>query len=136
MSNASSSCVLGKPRSNPYPDVAGAGFNHWNRMYSYDMRANLTKAEANLIVGGEAAVFGELIDQTNYESRIWPRASTVSHVLWSGYENSDGKPLTSADAILRLIPWRERMLLRGTMAAPLNQGWCTRNPLHCFQPEE
>ncbi|ORZ25155.1 glycoside hydrolase superfamily [Absidia repens] len=127
---------FGKPRSNPYPDVAGAGFNHWNRMYSYDMRANLTSSEIELIIGGEAAVFGELIDHTNFESRIWPRASTVAHVLWSGYENPEGEKLTSEDAILRLFPWRERMLLRGTMASPLNQGFCTRNPLDCFQPPE
>ncbi|CAF1652297.1 unnamed protein product, partial [Adineta ricciae] len=37
--------------------------------------------------------------------------------------------------ILRLLPWRELMVLRGTMASPLNQGFCTRNPLDCFQIE-
>ncbi|CAO3649688.1 unnamed protein product [Cunninghamella blakesleeana] len=127
---------FGRPRSNPYPNVAGAGFNHWNRMYSYDMRANLTKEEADLIIGADIPLWGELADKTNFESRIWPRASTVAERLWSGYENPKGEKLTSEDAILRLLPWRERMLLRGTMASPLNQGFCTRNPLDCFQPPE
>ncbi|KAI8342812.1 glycoside hydrolase family 20 protein [Chlamydoabsidia padenii] len=125
---------FGKPRSNPDPNLPGAGFNHWNRMYSYDMRANLTSEEAKLIIGGETAMWAELVDHTNFESRIWPRASAVAHTLWSGYETPQGDKLTSADAILRLLPWRERMVLRGTMAAPLNQGYCTRNPLDCFQP--
>ncbi|CAO3669088.1 unnamed protein product [Umbelopsis ramanniana] len=126
----------GKPRSNPYPDVAGAGYNHWNRVYSYDIRANLTKAEADLIIGGECTLWGELADHTNFEGKIWPRASAVAERLWSGYETSSGENITSADAILRLLPWRDRMLLRGTMASPLNQGFCTRNPLDCFQPPE
>ncbi|KAI9288257.1 glycoside hydrolase superfamily [Umbelopsis sp. AD052] len=126
----------GKPRSNPYPDVPGAGYNHWNRVYSYDIRANLTKAEADLIIGGECTLWGELADHTNFEGKIWPRASAVAERLWSGYETPSGENITSADAILRLLPWRERMLLRGTMASPLNQGFCTRNPLDCFQPPE
>ncbi|ORX49910.1 hypothetical protein DM01DRAFT_1394127 [Hesseltinella vesiculosa] len=127
---------FGKPRSNPYPDVAGAGFNHWNRVYSYDLRANLTQAQQDLIVGGESALWGELMDPMTFESLAWPRASAYAHNLWSGYEDSDGQPLSSADAILRLIPWRERMVQRGVMASPLNQIWCTRNPLDCFQPAE
>ncbi|KAF9922198.1 hypothetical protein FBU30_007716 [Linnemannia zychae] len=125
---------FGRPRSNPYPEVQGAGFNHWNRVYSYDMRANLTEAEANLILGAEATMWGELADPNNVEDRLWPRASAFAERLWSGYENPKGEPLISADAILRLLPWRERMVLRGVRAGPLNQGFCTRNPLDCFQP--
>jgi hexosaminidase len=81
-------------------------------------------------------MWGELADHTNFEGKIWPRASAVAERLWSGYETPSGENITSADAILRLLPWRDRMLLRGTMASPLNQGFCTRNPLDCFQPPE
>lgn len=96
----------------------------------------MTKAEADLIIGGECTLWGELADHTNFEGKIWPRASAVAERLWSGYETPSGENITSADAILRLLPWRDRMLLRGTMASPLNQGFCTRNPLDCFQPPE
>lgn len=64
------------------------------------------------------------------------QASAFAERLWSGYETPSGNKIVSADAILRLLPWRERMVLRGTMASPLNQGFCTRNPLDCFQPED
>lgn len=67
------SFLLGKPRSNPFPHVAGAGYNHWNRVYSYDMRTNLTQQEADLIIGGECAMWGEKTDETNFEGKIWPR---------------------------------------------------------------
>ncbi|CAF1358980.1 unnamed protein product [Adineta ricciae] len=123
----------GKPRSNPYSNVPGAGYNHWNRVYSYDIRANLTEEEANLIQGGEVCMWSELADRTNFEGKIWPRAAAAAERLWSGYETPTGDTIASDDAILRLLPWRELMVLRGTMASPLNQGFCTRNPLDCFQ---
>jgi hexosaminidase len=72
----------GKPRSNPYPAVAGAGYNHWNRVYSYDIRANLTQDEVALIQGGEVCMWGELADKTNFEGKIWPRASAAAERLW------------------------------------------------------
>ena len=72
----------GKPRSNPYPDVPGAGYNHWNRVYSYDMRANLTQDELALIQGGEVCMWSELADKTNFEGKIWPRASAAAERLW------------------------------------------------------
>ncbi|KAG0270454.1 hypothetical protein DFQ27_006666 [Actinomortierella ambigua] len=125
---------FGRPRSNPWAEVQGAGFNHWNRVYSYDMRTNLTKAEADLIIGAEATMWGELADANNIEDRLWPRAAAFAERLWSGYENPKGEALTSAAAIMRLLPWRERMVLRGIRAGPLGQGFCTRNPLDCFQP--
>src|SRR5690349_19381546 len=102
---------FGRPRSNPYPEVQGAGFNHWNRVYSYDMRANLTKAEADLILGAEATMWGELADPNNVEDRLWPRAAAFAERLWSGYETPKGEALISADAILRLLPWREQLVL-------------------------
>lgn len=68
----------GKPRSNPFPHVAGAGYNHWNRVYSYDMRTNLTEAEADLLIGGEVTMWSELADETNFEAKIWPRVRKSS----------------------------------------------------------
>lgn len=43
------------------------------------MRANLTEEEANLIIGGECAMWGELADETNFEGKIWPRVSRATH---------------------------------------------------------
>lgn len=37
------------------------------------MRTNLTQEEADLIIGGECAMWGELADHTNFEGKIWPR---------------------------------------------------------------
>lgn len=73
---------FGRPRSNPYPSVPGAGYNHWNRVYSYDLRTNLTDEEAALIQGGEVCMWSELADRTNYQGKIWPRASAAAERLW------------------------------------------------------
>lgn len=44
------------------------------------MRANLTQQEADLIIGGECAMWGELADETNFEAKIWPRVRKTMHL--------------------------------------------------------
>jgi hexosaminidase len=43
----------------------------------------LTDAQKGLILGGEAAMWGELITAESIDSRIWPRTAAVAERLWS-----------------------------------------------------
>lgn len=53
-----------------------------------------SEAQKRLVIGGEAAIWGEWVDATNLVSRTFPRASAVAERLWSD---------ASATGILRLI---------------------------------
>ncbi|XP_077203528.1 beta-hexosaminidase subunit beta [Paroedura picta] len=83
-------------------------------------------SQKNLVLGGEACLWGEYVDATNLIPRLWPRASAVGERLWSSKNVTDLE-----DAYNRLVGHRCRMLRRGIEAQPLNVGFChheARNP--------
>ncbi|PIO75540.1 glycosyl hydrolase family 20, catalytic domain protein [Teladorsagia circumcincta] len=68
------------------------------------------------VLGGEAALWGEYVDGTNFISRMWPRASAVAERLWS----DPAQTKSYDDAWPRLHEFRCRMMNRGFAAAPPN----------------
>jgi hypothetical protein len=42
-----------------------------------------TAAERDLVMGGEAAMWGEFTDATNSVAKTWPDAAAVAERLWS-----------------------------------------------------
>ncbi|KAM4054109.1 beta-hexosaminidase subunit beta isoform 2-T2 [Anomaloglossus baeobatrachus] len=78
-----------------------------------------TAEQKQLVIGGEACLWGEFVDASNLLPRLWPRASAVAERLWSN------KDVTSVgDAYSRLIKHRCRMVRRGIAAEPLYVGFC------------
>lgn len=78
-----------------------------------------SQEQKQLVIGGEACLWGEYVDATNLTPRLWPRASAVGERLWSQKEikNID-------DAYKRLTIHRCRMVRRGIAAEPLFTGYC------------
>lgn len=74
---------------------------------------NGSKAQQELIVGGETCMWGEYIDDTNVLVKLWPRASAVAERLWSDKSIND-----TASAAPRLRNHRCRMDRRGIPAEP------------------
>lgn len=55
----------------------------WKSMYVADPADGLTAAEAKLVVGGEACMWGEQVSDASVDTRVWPRAAAVAETLWS-----------------------------------------------------
>ncbi|KAJ2952523.1 hypothetical protein O0L34_g6840 [Tuta absoluta] len=73
------------------------------------------------LVGGTACMWGEMVDDTNVLSRVWPRASAVAEVLWS---ETEGKHPDEA-TLRRLEEHTCRMRRRGIPAEPAaGPGYC------------
>jgi hexosaminidase len=57
----------------------------WWKFHACDPRGfPLTEEQKQHILGGHASVWGEGVDGTNFFSTVWPRASSMAEVLWSG----------------------------------------------------
>lgn len=78
------------------------------------------------MLGGEVAVWSETIDEQNLDSILWPRASAMGEVLWSGRTDTSGRNRSQLDAAPRLADLRERMVARGVRADPVQMVFCTQ----------
>jgi hexosaminidase len=117
--------VIAAPQNYWYLDHCD---NTWQKMYSYDPTYNLTSSQADLIIGGEASMWGEKVDQTNIQTKIWPTAAAVGEKLWSSFKDTqipaEDANLSLPDQTLRLHAFRCRMVARGFFAGPINPGYC------------
>uniref|UniRef100_A0A8D0BF02 Beta-hexosaminidase n=1 Tax=Salvator merianae TaxID=96440 RepID=A0A8D0BF02_SALMN len=102
-----------------YLDIISYG-QDWKKYYSVEPQDFFgCKSKKDLLLGGEACLWGEYVDATNLAARLWPRASAVAERLWSEKNVTD-----IADAYNRLAEHRCRMLRRGIPAQPLFVGYC------------
>lgn len=75
------------------------------QMYSVDPQpasAGLSNAEAKLILGGEACMWGEMVSSETIDSRIWPRAAAVAERFWSPVTTHDVEDMYRRLAVISL----------------------------------
>ena len=72
-----------------------------------------TPTENALVLGGEACMWAEFVDSTNFLSRMWPRVGAVGERLWSDQSVTD-----LSNARTRLSRFECRIVARGIPAEP------------------
>ena len=90
-------------------------------MYDVDMLAgmppNASAAQRALVLGGEAAQWGEGADGSDVLQTIWPRGAAIAERLWSYNMELNS---TDAGVAARLARFRCLLLARGVPASALN----------------
>lgn len=76
-------------------------------------------------------MWAEQTDPINVDRMIWPRGSAVAEILWSGAKDADGMNRSQIDASPRLSEMRERLVMKGIGAEPIQMPFCTMNGTQC-----
>jgi hexosaminidase len=94
----------------------------WKTFYKNEPYAiaNFTEQEKKLLLGGEACMWSEAVDDANFDSRVFPRVLAVAERLWSPQDVTIIDSLTYA----RLNHHRCNMVRRGVMGGPVSPGYC------------
>ncbi|KAH7075201.1 glycoside hydrolase superfamily [Paraphoma chrysanthemicola] len=114
----------------PYDDYC-APFHNWRLIYSYDPYAGVPEDKRHLVIGGEAHMWAEQTDPINVDRMIWPRGSAVAEILWSGAKDAEGGNRSQIDAAPRLSEMRERLVMKGIGAEPIQMPYCTMEGTVC-----
>ncbi|KAJ5367071.1 hypothetical protein N7541_001012 [Penicillium brevicompactum] len=107
-----------------------APYKTWQRIYDYDFTTNLTESEAKHVIGAEAPLWSEQVDDINISNELWPRAAALGELVWSGNRDKDGHKRTN-ELTQRLLNFREYLVANGVLANALVPKWCLKNPHGC-----
>ncbi|KAH8591375.1 beta-hexosaminidase beta chain [Bisporella sp. PMI_857] len=109
----------------PFNDYCSPVKN-WRLVYSYDPLSGVAENDRHLVLGGEVHMWSEQTDPVNLDQMVWPRAAAAGEVLWSGRQDASGNNRSQVEASPRLSEWRERMVIRGIGAGPVQMVYCTQ----------
>lgn len=103
----------------------------WTKYYMCDpQNFGGTADQEALVLGGEACMWSEFVDSTNFLTRYWPRAASVGERLWS-----DATVNNTDTATPRLLNFRCRMISRGIPAEPILRGGFCATEWHDIPPK-
>ena len=84
------------------------------------------------IIGSETLPWGEMIDESNVDRKVWPRSAALAEALWTGPEGTK-EGWYAADP--RMQQWRNVLVQRGIPAEALQPQWCQQREAHaCTLP--
>eukprot|EP00096_Caligus_rogercresseyi_P002999 TRINITY_DN1548_c0_g1_i2.p1 TRINITY_DN1548_c0_g1~~TRINITY_DN1548_c0_g1_i2.p1 ORF type:complete len:625 (-),score=121.67 TRINITY_DN1548_c0_g1_i2:79-1749(-) len=106
-------------------------YKGWQKVYDNSPRGlyrrfpDYNKENEESILGGEACMWTEQVDETTLPGKLWPRGSALGERLWSDpYSNWQ-------DAEARMLSNRFRMVKRGIPSNAHQPEWCHRNEGLC-----
>lgn len=103
----------------------------WEVLYVNDPHEGIQDLkQQQLVLGGQAEMWGEKVDGSDIESTIWPRTAAFAERMWSPQHIS-----STQCALPRLKRFRCLLLSRGVRAAPVTNAVARESPSHpgsCF----
>nr|XP_045625960.1 chitooligosaccharidolytic beta-N-acetylglucosaminidase-like [Procambarus clarkii]XP_045625961.1 chitooligosaccharidolytic beta-N-acetylglucosaminidase-like [Procambarus clarkii] len=105
-------------------------YKEWQKVYDnspHDIARDLTgSTHKDLVLGGEAALWTEQVDDASLDTKLWPRGAALAERLWTN------PPTTWRQAEARFIHHRHRLLRRGVQPERIQPKWCHQNDGFCY----
>jgi len=109
------------PIKPPFHDW-NAPYKNWRTVYTYNPLKDVDEKYHGRILGGEVHLWAELVDSSNLDGVLWPRAAAAAEVLWSGPTNKVDESVTR-----RFAEFRERLVLAGISSGMVQMLWLLQN---------
>ncbi|KAI8894229.1 glycoside hydrolase superfamily [Globomyces pollinis-pini] len=93
-------------------------YNSWTTMYKYNPTTDLPPQAHQSIIGGEVAMWSEMVDSGNVLSIIFPRAFAAAEALWGTYDKD------WMEAVYRLDQFVDVVNKRGFVIGALWPQYC------------
>ncbi|KAL7647859.1 UNVERIFIED_CONTAM: hypothetical protein RMT77_001468 [Armadillidium vulgare] len=109
-------------------------YKGWQEIYDNDILklARNHTGSSNFdkqVLGGEATVWSEQIDEQTLDAKLWPRASALSERLWTNPQIGNFSLAEN-----RIVQHRHRLVQRGLGAERLKPEFCRQNEGECRKP--
>ncbi|XP_076682190.1 fused lobes isoform X4 [Andrena cerasifolii] len=111
-------------------EAACGEYRTWQTVYNHRPWRDYPQQQLNLVLGGEAAIWGEQTGDASLGPRLWPRASALAERLWSDMP-TNGYSMDES-VYTRLAAHIELLTSRGLKTEAMWPQWCSQNPGKCL----
>jgi len=102
-------------------------FSTWAHMYYFEPTS--FGIHKDKILGGEVCAWGELIDDDDIETKLWPRASAYAAAFWEPPRPPKADLVRLAESLINFSRYLQAL---GIGTSPITGEYCERNTKECF----
>ncbi|XP_060658402.1 probable beta-hexosaminidase fdl isoform X2 [Drosophila nasuta] len=115
-------------------EAACSPYRTWQNVYKHRPweRMRLDKKRRKQVLGGEACMWTEQVDENQLDNRLWPRAAALAERLWSDPNDDHDFDVVQPDVFRRISLFRNRLVELGIKAEALFPKYCAQNPGECI----
>ncbi|KAM8713058.1 hypothetical protein ACLKA7_013384 [Drosophila subpalustris] len=115
-------------------EAACSPYRTWQNVYKHRPweRLRLDKKRRKQVLGGEACMWTEQVDENQLDNRLWPRAAALAERLWSDPNDDHDFDIVSPEVFRRFSIFRNRLVELGIKAEALFPKYCSQNPGECI----
>ncbi|XP_068144919.1 probable beta-hexosaminidase fdl isoform X1 [Drosophila tropicalis] len=115
-------------------DAACSPYRTWQNIYKHRPweRMRLDKKRRKQILGGEACMWTEQVDENQLDNRLWPRTGGLAERLWSDPNDDHDFDIVPPEVFRRISIFRNRLVELGIKAEALFPKYCAQNPGECI----